>query len=92
MKSGKFESSVEISDQEFDVMVFWEGSDDRGDYWTPPDRWMEITKVEFVGDWPEGLSEKQFKFICDHNLDRWCDMAWDTYHDNETYRYGAEAL
>lgn len=83
MKSGKFDSSIELDDREFDVMVFWEGSSDRGDRWTPPDRWMDITKVEFVGEWPEGLSKDEFKRICDRNLDRWYDVAWDAYYDCE---------
>ena len=88
METGDFKTTIEIGDDEYEVRVTWEGYYEpaRGmggpwEYSSPAEGEMNIEKVEFVGDWPEGLSQQEFDALCKDENDRLIDLAWENYHE-----------
>ena len=82
-----FETTIEIGDEEYEVRVVWEGyyqpakTTGAPENCYPEEGEMEIVKVEFVGEWPEGLSQEEFDSICTDQYSRLIDLAWEHYHD-----------
>ena len=92
---GKFKDFIVLdNDDELDVIVEYTATVDRCDQWTPPCSEVEIEGVELVGDWPEGLSQDEFKRACKRAEDRHCDRAWDDlamhYEDQDRRAYEEE--
>ena len=90
MATGNFESWIEINDETFPVSVHWEGyyesARGMGGPWedsSPAESEMNIEKVEFIGDWPEGLSKEEFDSVCQEAEDRLIEAAWDD-HDAQS--------
>ncbi len=90
MKTGQFETWLQLPDEsEVDVIVKWEGTYERAYISGPPENCypetseMEILSVEFVGDWPEGLTQKEFDALCKKAEDRFLCRAWDQLKNSE---------
>lgn len=82
MRTGNFEDYVCLDDEnEIEVYVEWEGYVDRGDQWTPPWSEMDLTKVEPIGEWPEGLTQQEFDATVKRSTDRLLETAWENFHE-----------
>lgn len=89
MRTGNFEDYVCLDDEnEIEVYVEWEGyyeaARGMGGPWedsSPAEGDMTLVKVEPEGEWPEGLSKRQFADAVERASDRLTDRAWEEYHD-----------
>ena len=84
---GQFSDFIEIAGEEFPIVVhydgYYEAARGMSGPWedsSPAEGDMEITKIEFAGDWPEGLSKPEFDAACEDAADRLEEAAWDDYH------------
>ena len=89
MKRGYFDTWLTLpNDDEVTVRVQWEGSylpariSGPIENCHPEESEMEIVDVEFVGDWPEGLSADEASDLAESSMDRFLDLAWENYHAN----------
>jgi len=87
VKRGYFDTTIELPDgSEHDVRVSYEGYYQRAkvdglpEDCYPAEGGMEITSVEFIGEWPEGLGEVEFNKLCDRFKDRLTERAWEDFH------------
>lgn len=73
-------------DTEMEIRVYWSGFYEPAKVYGPwddshpADGDMEITRVEDVSDWPEGLSIKEFAQLVSEQEARLIDVCWEDFH------------
>ena len=86
-KNGNFTTHLNLPDDtEMDIRVHWSGYYEPARVtgaWEdcyPEDSDMEITRVTEEGEWPEGLSIREFAKLISEQEDRLIEQCWEDYH------------